>query len=86
MDYVLSHEASVKAAQAKVMIDNIALQAATRLFEVGGASATRQSANLDRHWRNIRTIASHNPTVYKARAIGDYVVNGNELPIKQVYF
>jgi alkylation response protein AidB-like acyl-CoA dehydrogenase len=86
MDYALSHEASVKAAQAKVIIDNIALQAATRLFEVGGASATRQSANLDRHWRNIRTIASHNPTVYKARAIGDYVVNGNELPIKQVYF
>ncbi|MGG3643509.1 acyl-CoA dehydrogenase family protein [Bacillus gobiensis] len=86
IDYALSHNASLRAAQAKVVIDNIALQASTQLFEVGGASATRQSAKLDRHWRNIRTLASHNPTVYKARAIGDYIVNGTELPVKQVYF
>jgi alkylation response protein AidB-like acyl-CoA dehydrogenase len=86
IDYALSHNASLRASQAKVIIDNMALQASTQLFEVGGASATRQSANLDRHWRNIRTIASHNPTVYKARAIGNYIVNGTELPVKQVYF
>ncbi|MBO1000643.1 acyl-CoA dehydrogenase family protein [Bacillus sp. SD075] len=86
IDYALSHDASLRAAQAKVIVDDLALQASTLLFEVGGASATRQSANLDRHWRNIRTIASHNPTVYKARAIGNYVVNGTELPLKHVYF
>lgn len=86
IDYSLSHTASLRAAQAKVIVDSLALQASTLLFEVGGASATRQSAHLDRHWRNIRTLASHNPTVYKARAIGNYVVNGTELPLKQVYF
>lgn len=86
IDFSLSHAASLRAAQAKVIVDDLALQASTLLFEVGGASATKQSANLDRHWRNIRTIASHNPTVYKARAIGDYVVNGIELPIRSVYF
>ena len=86
IDYSLSHEASLKAAQVKVVLDQLALKASTLLFEVGGASATKQSANLDRHWRNIRTLASHNPTVYKARAIGNYVVNGIELPLKEVYF
>lgn len=86
IDYSLSHEASLLAAKAKVVIDELALKAATSLFDVGGASATKQTANLDRHWRNIRTIASHNPTVYKARAIGNYVVNGVEIPIRSVYF
>nr|WP_295970880.1 acyl-CoA dehydrogenase [uncultured Bacillus sp.] len=86
IDFALSHEASLSAAQAKVVVDQLALKASSLLFEVGGASATRQSAHLDRHWRNIRTIASHNPTAYKARAIGNYVVNGTELPIREVYF
>lgn len=61
-------------------IEDVALRAATRLFEVGGASATRESAHLDRHWRNLRTLFSHNPTVYKARVIGDLVVNETPLP------
>lgn len=86
IDFSLSHKASLRAAQAKVIVDELALKAASLLFDVGGASATRKSAYLDRHWRNIRTIASHNPDVYKSRAIGDYIVNGNELPIKSVYF
>jgi alkylation response protein AidB-like acyl-CoA dehydrogenase len=86
IDFALSHEASLRAAQAKVVVDELALKAATLLFEVGGASATRASANLDRHWRNIRTISSHNPIAYKARAIGDLVVNAQPLPLSEVYF
>ena len=35
---------------------------------------------LDRHWRNIRTLASHNPPLYKAQAIGAYHVRGTRLP------
>ena len=85
-DYSLSHNASLQTSQAKVIIDELALKSASLLFDVGGASAIKQSAHLDRHWRNIRTLASHNPTVYKARAIGDYVVNGTQLPLKEVYF
>ncbi len=79
-DFALAHRASLLAAQAKVVIDDLAARAATRLFDVGGSSAVKQSANLDRHWRNIRTVASHNPTVYKARAIGNYLINGEVLP------
>ena len=35
---------------------------------------------LDRFWRNARTIASHNPLIYKEWIVGDYVVNGTEPP------
>jgi alkylation response protein AidB-like acyl-CoA dehydrogenase len=50
--------------------------AATLLFEVGGASATFRERALDRHWRNARVVASHNPAIYKARSIGEYAVAG----------
>lgn len=46
------------------------------LFEVGGASAVLAEKGLDRHWRNARVIASHNPAVYRTAAIGDYLLNG----------
>jgi alkylation response protein AidB-like acyl-CoA dehydrogenase len=79
-DAALAAEASLRAAQAKVVIDELAPRIATQLFDVGGASATKRSHNLDRHWRNVRTLASHNPTVYKARAIGDLAINAVPLP------
>jgi len=80
-DFELAHRGSVLAAQAKVIVDELAPRAATLLFDVGGSSAIKQSVDLDRHWRNIRTLSSHNPTVYKARALGDYLVNDASLPI-----
>lgn len=79
-DHELEHRASVAAARVKVAIEEPALRAAGRIFDVGGASAIRASANLDRHWRNLRTLFSHNPTVYKARVLGDVAVNHAPLP------
>jgi alkylation response protein AidB-like acyl-CoA dehydrogenase len=76
----LEQQASLLAAKTKVGIEALALKAAGDLFAVGGASATRSSAHLDRHWRNLRTLFSHNPTRYKARVIGDNFVNGTPLP------
>jgi len=61
-----------------VVLPNV-LRAATELFEVGGASAVGTSLALDRHWRNARTIASHNPARYKARIVGDHLVNDTEI-------
>lgn len=81
-----THQAALEAAEAKVIVDELALQSASLLFEVGGSSAVRAGKQYDRHWRNIRTVASHNPTVYKERWIGNYLVNGEELPIHEVYF
>ena len=52
------------------------LESTTLLFEVGGASATSSERQLDRHWRNARTLSSHNPAILRERAIGDYLLNG----------
>jgi alkylation response protein AidB-like acyl-CoA dehydrogenase len=79
-DAGLTEAASLRAAQAKVAVEEIAFRATTQLFEIGGASATKREHDLDRHWRNARMIASHNPTIYKARAIGDVEINGADLP------
>jgi alkylation response protein AidB-like acyl-CoA dehydrogenase len=76
----LEQEASLQAAKVKVGVEDLALKAAGDLYNAGGASWTRSGTHLDRHWRNLRTLFSHNPTVYKARVIGDVVVNGNPLP------
>lgn len=76
----LAHDASLAAAQAKIVLDETATRAASLLFDVGGASATQQSRNLDRHWRNARTISSHNPSLYKTQAIGALEINGTPLP------
>lgn len=71
---------SLSASKAKLIVDDLALRSATLLFEVGGASTTKKSSNFDRHWRNARTLSSHNPNHFKARAIGDYEINGTPLP------
>lgn len=52
------------------------LAVTTQLFEVGGAQAVLADRGFDRHWRNARTIASHNPAILRKAAIGDYLLNG----------
>ncbi len=53
-----------------------ALEATTHFFDAAGASLTATARGLDRHWRNARTIASHNPIAVKPRLLGDYLVTG----------
>lgn len=68
------------AGQAQLSIIPTVLAATTDLFELGGASIVSEKLRLDRHWRNARTVAVHNPAIFKARAIGDHLINGGELP------
>jgi alkylation response protein AidB-like acyl-CoA dehydrogenase len=72
--------AQLAAAEAKVAVDGFSYASAAKLFDVGGASATQSIYNLDRHWRNVRTISTHNPTFLKASAIGDHIANGASFP------
>ncbi|MCA1443179.1 acyl-CoA dehydrogenase family protein [Ensifer sp. IC4062] len=72
--------AELEAAQAQTVVTDLILEASTLLFDALGASATKKPAGLDRHWRNARTLASHNPRIYKQRIIGDYAVNGTPPP------
>ncbi len=62
--------AEIETSQALTVITNLVLEAATILFDTLGASAARKPAGLDRHWRNARTLASHNPRIYKDRIVG----------------
>ncbi|MEV4419899.1 acyl-CoA dehydrogenase family protein [Patulibacter sp. NPDC049589] len=73
-------DAAAAAARVKIHVDETALRAAGLLFEAGGASATKTERRLDRHWRNIRTLVSHNPSRYKAQALGALLVSGRALP------
>ena len=68
--------ADIKAYQGQQAAIPLVLEAASLLFEVGGASATQESRALDRHWRNARTVASHNPAIARERLLGDHFLNG----------
>lgn len=76
----LAHAASLAAAKAKLVVDDLAIRNGSLIFEVGGASSTKASHNFDRHWRNARTLANHNPDNYKAIAVGAHEVLGTPLP------
>jgi alkylation response protein AidB-like acyl-CoA dehydrogenase len=71
--------ASVEIAQAQYFAADAALKAAELAFDVGGASATDRQHNLDRHWRNARTVANHNPRQWKAAVVGAWLLK-NEPP------
>ncbi|WP_120003465.1 acyl-CoA dehydrogenase family protein [Nesterenkonia muleiensis] len=62
--------------KAQITVPDLVLQVTQELFQTVGASATLRTKALDRHWRNAQTIATHNPIVFRARAIGDYEING----------
>ncbi|MGW0036589.1 acyl-CoA dehydrogenase family protein [Gordonia sp. NPDC003376] len=69
-------DAYIITSTAQVAVIEAVLDAATRAFDAGGSSTARNGVHLDRHWRNARTLASHNPVIYKPRVVGDYRVNG----------
>ncbi|CAK9889937.1 MULTISPECIES: acyl-CoA dehydrogenase family protein [Pseudomonas] len=69
-------EADIRTYQAQQIVLAQVLEATNLLFEVGGASATSQARRLDRHWRNARTLASHNPAILREKALGNYYLNG----------
>ncbi|HWL71937.1 MAG TPA: acyl-CoA dehydrogenase family protein [Geminicoccus sp.] len=74
--------AEIEIAQAQTTIASLVLDATTQAFDALGASATLRSKGLDRHWRNARTVSSHNPLIYKERIVGDYAVNRTPPPFQ----
>jgi alkylation response protein AidB-like acyl-CoA dehydrogenase len=72
--------AEIESAKAQVVVTELIQRATSQLFNALGASDIRQGKALDRHWRNARTVSSHNPVIYKARIVGDWAINGAEPP------
>ena len=71
-----TYAAEIAVEKAQVTVPDLVLAVTQELFQTVGASATLRTKALDRHWRNAQTIATHNPIVFRARAIGDYQING----------
>ena len=78
----VEHEADVRveieSGQAQVVLSTLVPQGAAAIFDGLGASSTSSAKALDRHWRNARTVATHNPYLLKAKVVGDWLVNGTE--------
>lgn len=70
----------LEVAQAQTVVSQLIIDAAGQCFDALGASAVLRTQGLDRFWRNARTLASHNPRVYKDRIVGDFAVNGTPHP------
>ncbi len=85
LDPAAVDEAAIEVAQAQYIAAECALKAAERVFDVGGASTIGRGHNLDRHWRNARTVANHNPRDWKAAAVGTWQLKGTPPPTSGLF-
>ncbi len=69
-------EAEIATFSAQQQVIELVLRLTSELFEVGGSSAVTDRFRLDRHWRNARTLASHNPVIYRTRLVGAHALDG----------
>jgi alkylation response protein AidB-like acyl-CoA dehydrogenase len=75
-EYESTLAATLAASEAKVVVDDLAPQVAGWLIDLGSGSVVSRVGALDRHWRNIKVIASHNPRLYKERLLGQNLLTG----------
>jgi alkylation response protein AidB-like acyl-CoA dehydrogenase len=84
-DFDLSLEATLAATRAKITVESLALEVVDALTQVASGSTLSTERALDRHWRNVKVLASHNPSIYKHRILGAYELDGVRPPL-DVYF
>ncbi|MGR3991780.1 acyl-CoA dehydrogenase family protein [Pseudomonas sp. 1121_17] len=85
LDESAVEQAALEVAQAQYLAAELALKAGETLFDVGGASTTGRQHNLDRHWRNARTVANHNPRHWKAAVVGAWQLKGTRPPVSGLF-
>jgi len=71
---------SIAVAQAKAFASDVAVEVASDLFALAGASAADERYDLSRHWRNARTHASHDPVDWKYHHVGNFLLNHTPPP------
>ena len=84
-DFGLSLEATLAASRAKITVESLALEVIDALTQVASGSTLSTERALDRHWRNLKVLASHNPSIYKHQVLGAYELHGTQPPLS-VYF
>ncbi|NKZ10321.1 acyl-CoA dehydrogenase [Mycolicibacterium septicum DSM 44393] len=72
--------ASLQVAAAKALAQEYAVEIASAIFELTGTSGTDTAANLDRHWRNVRTHSLHDPARWKYVHLGNHTLHGTRPP------
>ncbi|OCJ07217.1 acyl-CoA dehydrogenase [Rhizobium sp. AC27/96] len=77
-------EAAAEAYAAKVNATHVALDVTNRVFELTGARSTAEKFRFDRFWRNVRTHTLHDPVFYKAKEVGEFVLN-DKIPEVSLY-
>ncbi|ARM90709.1 sulfur acquisition oxidoreductase SfnB family protein (plasmid) [Rhizobium sp. CIAT894] len=77
-------EAAAEAYAAKVHATHASLDITSRVFELTGARSTADKHRFDRFWRNVRTHTLHDPVFYKAREVGEFVLN-DRIPEVSLY-
>jgi SfnB family sulfur acquisition oxidoreductase len=75
-DAAAAARGSIAVAEAKAFASEVAVEVASDLFSLSGASATDERHDLSRHWRNARTHASHDPVAWKYHHVGNYLLSG----------
>ncbi|MDQ0323376.1 alkylation response protein AidB-like acyl-CoA dehydrogenase [Pararhizobium capsulatum DSM 1112] len=84
--YSLTKEERTRAASvvyaAKVNSTRVALEVTAKVFDLMGARATSNIHGFDRFWRDVRTHSLHDPVAYKAREVGNYLLNGVITPVR----
>jgi alkylation response protein AidB-like acyl-CoA dehydrogenase len=78
-------QAAIAVAEASVIAIDSALAAAPLIFDVGGGTITNRQWGFDRHWRNARTIANHNPRDWKLAVAGAYQLGAAEPPTSGLF-
>ena len=74
-DAAAAARGSLAVAQAKAFASEVAVEVASDLFSLSGASAADERYDLCRHWRNARTHASHDPVDWKYHHVGNFLLN-----------
>ena len=72
--------ASLNVAAAKALAQEFAVEIASGIFELAGASATDAGYALDRHWRNVRVHSLHDPARWKYVHLGNHTLFGTNPP------
>lgn len=72
--------ASLTVAAAKALAQEFAVEIASGVLELAGASATDRKYGLDRHWRNVRVHSLHDPARWKYVHLGNNTLHGTRPP------
>lgn len=59
----------------------VALDVTSSVYDISGTAATANTVGFDRHWRDVRTFAQHDPIAYVHKSIGANFLTGSPIGV-----